>query len=1148
MRLLGGFELRRGERVLLDDTWPRRKALALVKLLALEPSHALHREVLLERLWPELGESAAANNLRQTLHQLRTVLAAAGEPHSCVVGSGDAIALDSGAIVDVDRFLEVAAAAGAARTNGGLYEEAMALWGGELLPADSYEEWTEPHRERLHVAWTTALIEHAQLLEMRGDMGAAKASAEELLRHDPLNEEALCCLMRGLARMGQRHRAVARYRDWVRRLSSELGIEPAQATREIFAQIASGTLHTEYGSHDGHPFVGRETELGVLRRAVDLTLGGQGGAVLITGEPGIGKTETAREAAVYARLRGARVLWGRCYEGEGAPPYWAWIQILRMFAEQAGRDELAAAIGRSAPDLARILPELRDHLPGVANALVLEDSEARFRLFESVSMFLRRAARRQPLVVILDDVHGADEASLLLLEFVARALPRAPVLVLATCRDHGHRSAALSRAVADLVRIPGVASVTLSGLSTSEIRSYIEVVTGRPVPEETAVAMQRQTAGNAFFVSEMVRFLQNAEEADAPGVPANVTDVVTQRMGALSPAARTVLTVGAALGTEFSLHILQPAANLGVTDVAAALEEATAAHIVHEETAGVGRYRFVHALLRDSLYEALSGRERGALHRRITDAYETSHGAIPEELVAEVAHHSFLALAANGSVERAVTYQVCAAEAAARVLAHDDAASAFTRALEALAMQQPVDEARRCDLLLRLAWAQMAAGRRGDAAITARDALALARRVGTADLLVRAAMIMAPRVAWDEPPGDNAEVIRLLEDVHGALDGERTPRHADVLSRLAVELRHQPAFAERREAISREAVGMARASSDRAILAQVLVVDLYIYAESLTIEQRLARASEACKIAESVCARSQELQARGWRIDSLLRLGDMPRVDAEIDAYRASAEAIGDAMYLWIAGLMRTMRVAMGGRLGEAARLVMDSVGTASKAGIANGMVALGGQMTVIRIDQGRYAEMAATIEQFSRGSALLPSARAALAALYCYDGQLNEAHKHYEYLAADGFRSVPHHLYNGHTDLARMADVCAELDDGPRALQLYELLAPYEAYNITAMVGLVCTGSVARSLGILAGVMHRWADAERHFRLALAMNQRIGAVTFAARTRVDHAAMLVRRGRAADRLRAEALVAAAVPIAESTGMHGLMKRAQNLM
>lgn len=1148
LRLLGRFELRAGEQLLLDDAWPRRKGLALLKLLALEPSHGLHREVVLDRLWPRFSATAAANNLRQTLHHVRAGLAAADQPRPCVVVNGDIISLAPSVVVDVDRFVEAADAASAARTDARLYADALALWGGELLPADAYDEWTRPHRERLRTVWMTALLEYGQLREIRGDAPGAVASAEELLRYDPFNEEALCCLMRGLAQAGQRHRAVARYGEWVERVATELGIEPSPPTRALCEQIAASRFVADHGHRDGRPFVGREPELNAIRRAVDATLNGRGGVVLVTGEPGIGKTETAREASTYARLRGARVLWGRCYEGEGAPPYWPWLQILRMFGEQAGRDELADAIGRGAAELARILPELRDHLPASANAPSQENNEARFRLFESVSLFLKHAARRQPLLVIVDDLQGADEASLLLLDFVARELARVPVLIVATCRHNGNRNAALSRAVSDLVRIPAVVSMTLTGLSQAEIRSYIEIITGRSATDEAAGTVHLQTAGNAFFVSQVVRLMEGEGEADSTGVPPNVKDVVAQRIELLSPASRRVLTIGAALGTEFSLNVLQRATDLDSADLLAKLEEAAAAHIVQEQTGGIRSYRFIHALLRDSLYEVLSGQARGEIHGRITDAYETAYGSIPEELVAEVAHHSFLALTGGGGgVERAVAYQIRAAEVAARMLAHEEAAGCYSRALEAYAMHQPIDEATRCDLLLRLAWAQVAAGRRNDAAVTARDALALARRAGTPALLARAAMILLPRVAWDEPPVDNAEVISLLEEVHDALGSERSPRHADVLSRLGVELRHDPALAERRTDVSRAAVDMARASSDRTILAQVLVGDLYINAESLTVEQRLARASEACEIAESVCARSQELQARGWRIDSYLRLGDMPRADAEIDAYRASAEAIGEAAYLWIAGLMQTMRVAMAGRLSEAAGLVMDSVGTAARAQIANGMVALGGQMTVIRIDQGRYAEMAATIEQFSRGSILLPSARAALAALYCYDGQLKEARKHYEYLAADGFRSLPHHLYNGHTDLARVADVCAELDDQPRALQLYGLLAPYAAYNITAMVGLICAGSVSRSLGILAGVLRRWPDAERHFRDALAMNDEIGAVTFAARTRVDHAAMLMRRGRAADRPRAEALIDAAIPIAQSTDMQGLLKRIERL-
>jgi DNA-binding SARP family transcriptional activator len=1143
LRLLGGFQLWQGDRLVLDDSWPRRKARSLLKIVALQPGRAVHREVLLDLLWPTLSEPAAANNLRQSMHQIRLSLVAAGADEACVAVTGSTVSLATTAAVDIDRFVEAAETAGALRTSQAAYQRALDAWGGELLPGDRYEPWAEAHRDRLSALWQRCLLECGLLLELRGDAPRAIALLEELLQYDPLNEAAVGCLMRALAESGHRHRAIAQYEQWVARLRDELSISPAPAMIALREQVGGGQPVARDVRGTGQPFIGREMEMAALRACIDAGFRGRGGVALVTGEPGIGKTETVREAATYARLRGARVFWGRCYEGEGAPPYWPWLQVLRMIGEQAERGELSAVIGRDAPELARLLPELRGLLPGVAAEPSDESDQARFRLFESVTAFLRRSAHRQPAVIVIEDIQGADEASLRLLEFAARTVLESPVLLLATCRDEGHRSAALSQAVADLVRIPEVVSLSLAPLTPDEVRELVEAATGGSCSPEVASTVHRQSGGNVFFVTELVRLMAKSGDGASVAVSSTVRDVVAQRVSQLSAPSRRLLTVAAVLGTEFALNVLRRTAELDVDDLLPDLEHAITAGIVREDPGKVGRYRFVHALLRDSLYDELSLEARGDLHSRIVAAYESVYDPIPEDLTAEVAHHAFAALSAGGDAARAVTYKVRSAVLASRMLAHEEAVRCYRQALEADALRPQPDRATRCDLLLRMAWAEVAAGRRSDAAATARDALALARRLGDADLLQRASMILLPRVAWDEPPSDNAEVISLLEEIHAALAGEASARHADVLSRLAIELRHDPASATRRRELSAEAVRAARASDDGGILAQVLVGDLYMNAESLTIDERLARATEATRAAKAACARSPELQSRGWRIDSYLRLGDMPRAHAEMDAYRASAEAFGEAAYLWISGLMTTMRSTMAGRLDEAEGLVMESLASIDRAQFANGMVAIGAQMLVLRIEQGRYAEMASIAERFSRRDGMLPSVRAGLSLLYAYDGRLDEARRHFEHLAAEEFRTIPHHLYNGHTDLSRLAEVCAALGDRRRAAQLYEMLAPYGAYNITAMVGLICLGSVSRTLGILAATLAHWDDAERHFADALAMNEQIGAVAFAVRTRVDHAEALQRRGRPVDLARADAMLAEALSRATELKLPGLIAR-----
>ena len=184
-------------------------------------------------------------------------------------------------------------------------------------------------------------------------------------------------------------------------------------------------------------FVGRHREMNELRAALEDAISGQGRLVMLAGEPGIGKTRTAQELASYAETRGALVFWGWCYEGEGAPPYWPWLQPLRSYVQERDADQLRREMGAGAADIAQIVPQVRERLTDLEPSPTLGPEQSRFRLFESLTTFLRNSARSRPLVIVLDDLQWADRSSLLLLEFLAREIVRSPLMVLGTFRDVG---------------------------------------------------------------------------------------------------------------------------------------------------------------------------------------------------------------------------------------------------------------------------------------------------------------------------------------------------------------------------------------------------------------------------------------------------------------------------------------------------------------------------------------------------------------------------------------------------------------------------------------------------------------------------------------------------------------------------------------
>jgi predicted ATPase len=320
------------------------------------------------------------------------------------------------------------------------------------------------------------------------------------------------------------------------------------------------------------PFVGRAGELAVLAADLDAAVAGRGGVVLLAGEPGIGKTRLAEELAAQATARGALVLWGRCWEAEGAPAFWPWVQVVRTYVQASDAAALRHDLGAGAADIAQVAPHIRDRLPDLPSPSPVEPEAARFRLFDSLASFLRAAAARRPLLLVLDDLHWADAPSLAALRFVGRELDHARLLVVGIYRhtevDRGHP---LLAAVADLTRGQHRRQLLLAGLDQGEVASFVALVAGVEPSPELAAAVHQRTDGNPFFVTEVVRLLAGQGRLDVAGtsslmlatsLPEGVRAVVAERLGRLSDRCRRVLEVAAVVGRDFELRVLQPASGL----------------------------------------------------------------------------------------------------------------------------------------------------------------------------------------------------------------------------------------------------------------------------------------------------------------------------------------------------------------------------------------------------------------------------------------------------------------------------------------------------------------------------------------------------------------------------------------------------------
>ncbi len=459
-------------------------------------------------------------------------------------------------------------------------------------------------------------------------------------------------------------------------------------------------------------FVGRQREMDKLNAALDDALSGSGRLVMLVGDPGIGKTRTAQELAAIAEKRGAQVLWGWCYEERGAPPYWPWVQPIRSCIQQKDADRLASEMGDGAAAIAEIVPEIRHVLPHLKPPPALETEQARFRLFDSITTFIKNAAQAQPLMLALEDLHWADRSSLLLLEFLAREIATAPLLLVGTYRDmEVTRRHPLSQALGNLIREPVFQRVQLRGLSSEDVERFVEITAGTIPSAGLVEAVHTRTEGNPLFVGEIVRLLSKEEIRGEQGlntrIPEGVRDAIGRRLDRLSDLCNEVLTAASVIGRGSSLNVLgRLFKELSQDQILEMVGEALEVRMIEEIPQAAGQYQFTHALVGETLLEELSLMGRVRMHAHIAEALEDLYGSDTQAHAAELAHHFTQAEAVLG-IEKLVRYSLIAGETSLSNYAYEEALAHFERALNAKE-DEPVDS-ETAALLFGLARAQAAA-------------------------------------------------------------------------------------------------------------------------------------------------------------------------------------------------------------------------------------------------------------------------------------------------------------------------------------------------------------------------------------------------------------------------------------------------------
>jgi tetratricopeptide (TPR) repeat protein len=656
------------------------------------------------------------------------------------------------------------------------------------------------------------------------------------------------------------------------------------------------------------PFVGRESERAKLRRCLDQVTRGRGALVMIGGEPGVGKTRLAEEVLLEARQRGLLSLTGHCYETEGAPPYIPFVETLEATARIVPREALREALGDAAPEVAKLMPELRRLFPDIPPPLELPPEQERRYLFNSFQEFLGRASHVQPLLLVLEDLHWGDDATLLLLQHIAQQLSQMPVLILGTYRDVELDDARpLARVLEELHRQRLATRLALKRLPEAEVESMLRALSGQAPPSSLVQVIYSETEGNPFFVEEVYRHL--AEEGtlfDDSGhwrsdlelgeldVPEGVRLVITRRIRRVSEGTRRVLTGAAIIGRVFAFQLLEALGEVEADALLDVIDEAERAHLITSTADGPeARFTFAHELIRQTLVSGLSLPRRQRLHLRVAEAMERLYARALEEHAGDLAYHLYRAGTA-AEPEKTAHYLVLAGERALEAVAFEDALRHYENALSL----QPADD-----------------------------------RKGQAGLLFKRGLALRSLGRWEE----------ALSDWRGSLAIYEELGDIDAAGCICDEMCRQLDWAMRwAESLQTAGHGLAllgeQVSPQRCRLAAQAGL---VFSLAGTYSQGAQMLDEALALAEQLGSPS----LTGWVIHhktfhhlAYAQLGDLANAGRRaIDLLRASGEAwlLADVLWLTQWGLLYA------GRPGEAARIAAEAEPLAVRVGHLGALIAV---------------------------------------------------------------------------------------------------------------------------------------------------------------------------------------------------------------
>jgi DNA-binding SARP family transcriptional activator/class 3 adenylate cyclase len=905
------------------------------------------------------------------------------------------------------------------------------------------------------------------------------------------------------------------------------------------------------------PYVGRDAERSELVRLLDGALRGHGELVMIGGEPGVGKTRLTEEIGSEAKRRGMRVRVGRCYEMEGAPPYVPFVEIMeQMMAAAPSPAAFRELLGEDAPEVAKLLPHLRRVYPDIPSALELPAEQERRYLFNSVRTFLARAASARPAFVVFDDLHWADEPTLLLLEHLAERLPEMPVLVVGTYRDTevtpGHP---LARTFDALTRRSLARRISLRRLAQDGVAGMLLALSGQEPPKSLVDAVHAETEGNPFFVEEVFKHLVEEGRLLGPDgrfrpevvigeldVPESLRLVLGRRLEHLGEDGRRALAAAAVVGRAFTYELLEALGELPPDALLDALDEAERARLVAplSDAPDEDRLLFSHELIRQTLLAGLSQPRRRRLHLLVADTLERLHAGTLDDEASEIAHHLTRAGPA-GDRRKLLTYLTLAGRQAIRTAGYEDALRHFE---QAVAMAELAEPAERPQLFADRALARRSLGRYEDALPDWEGAFHRYEELGDPEAAARMCFEESFELWWLNRDG---EALVWAERGLAALGDRETPQRAEMLGWTGVAGAWVSPYEHGAEMID-EALALAERLGDKRLVGYSLVNRaLHRFAFGLQREV-LEAGQEGTRL----------LRAEGdlWEVATLLAFMELAAV--ELGRMRLASE-LGEEVERLATRLGHSFALNVCHEPARSARQLAADPDLAELEAFARHHLAVAGAIGFRHMSgallahaaflRGDWDEALRLAEEAVRHS---PEHHSTSGMDWgCYLRVLAYCGRTGEVVAVlDGRRDdLPQAgRPNGYGPWylpAAAIEALSVIGERDRAAGFYPLVREFMA---TTGVVLPCWTPylIERIAGIGAAAGGQWEAAEQHFRNALRQAEELPFALEGAETHRFYARMLLDRNAAGDRDRARSLLKEAVPVYRRIGMprHEEMTRA----